>query len=215
MLPAPDDPALVDITVPGRKPRHRPGIRVHHAPSLDRGDVRRRHGLPLTAPDRTLLDLAATVGAQTLERAAANAEAARLTSRRSSLAHLARNRGRPGSAALRRVFERTGGPSLTRSEAERRLLALIRAADLPPPQINSRIAGLEVDFRWPEHRLVVEVDGYAFHSHRRAFERDRARDAALAAEGYTVIRITWRQLTDAPSAVTARIAAALAARTAL
>jgi very-short-patch-repair endonuclease len=65
---------------------------------------------------------------------------------------------------------------------------------------------------WPEHKLVVEVDGYAFHAGRRAFERDRRRDAALAALGYTVVRVTWRQLVDAPHAVVARIAAALAVR---
>jgi very-short-patch-repair endonuclease len=59
---------------------------------------------------------------------------------------------------------------------------------------------------------VVEVDSFRFHSPRPRFERDRARDAALAAAGYTVIRVTWRQLVDTPEAVAARIAAALAVR---
>jgi very-short-patch-repair endonuclease len=65
---------------------------------------------------------------------------------------------------------------------------------------------------WREQRLVAEVDGYAYHANRRAFERDRERDAALAAAGYTVLRLTWRQLVNTPEAVVARLAAVLAAR---
>ena len=57
---------------------------------------------------------------------------------------------------------------LTRSEAERRLLELIRAARLPEPEVNVRVGRHAVDFLWREHNLVVEVDGYAFHSSRRA-----------------------------------------------
>jgi very-short-patch-repair endonuclease len=67
---------------------------------------------------------------------------------------------------------------------------------------------------WPGERLIVEVDGYAFHSSRAAFERDRRRDADLQSRGYAVIRVTWRQLRSAPHAVVARIAAALAMRAA-
>jgi very-short-patch-repair endonuclease len=63
---------------------------------------------------------------------------------------------------------------------------------------------------WPRERLIVEVDGYAFHHTRAAFERDRARDAELQACGYRVIRITWRQIEAGPHVVIARLAAALA-----
>jgi len=74
------------------------------------------------------------------------------------------------------------------------------------------VAGYEVDFLWPGERLVVEVDGYAFHSTRAAFERDRVRDADLQAHGYRVLRFTWRRLAEAPEAVITAIATALAAR---
>lgn len=99
---------------------------------------------------------------------------------------------------------------LTRSEAERRLLALIRDAHLPVPETNVRVAGHEVDARWPRERLVVEVDGFAFHASRRSFERDRRRDLDLAAAGWRVVRVTWRQVTREPQVVVARLAAALA-----
>jgi very-short-patch-repair endonuclease len=58
----------------------------------------------------------------------------------------------------------------------------------------------------------VEIDGYAYHSSRSAFERDRAKDAALAAGGYLVIRITWLQMGREPYVVVARLAQALAQR---
>ena len=59
-------------------------------------------------------------------------------------------------------------------------------------------------------RLVVEVDGYAFHSSRAAFESDRRRDAELGTLGLRVMRVTWRQIVDEPQALIARLATALA-----
>ncbi len=76
--------------------------------------------------------------------------------------------------------------------------------------MNTRIGAYEVDFAWPAAPLVVEVDGYRFHSGRDAFERDRRRDAELQARGYRVVRITWRQLAERPLAVVARLAQLLA-----
>jgi very-short-patch-repair endonuclease len=102
-------------------------------------------------------------------------------------------------------------PQLTRSEAERRLLALISQARLPRPETNVRLEGYEVDLLWRRERLIVEVDGYAYHSTRQAFERDRARDAALQAAGYRVVRFTWRQIVDNSYAVVAQLSALLSA----
>ena len=100
-----------------------------------------------------------------------------------------------------------GEPAFTRSEAEARLLELLRRARLPLPEHNVIVDGHEVDMLWRGHGLVVEVDGYAYHSGRASFEHDRARDAEL---GLRVVRITWRQLNDEPEAVVARLARALA-----
>jgi very-short-patch-repair endonuclease len=69
-----------------------------------------------------------------------------------------------------------------------------------------------VDFLWPREKVVVETDGWAAHGHRRAFESDRARDAELQASGYLVVRFTWRQISDAPLLVAARLAQVLAVR---
>ncbi len=69
---------------------------------------------------------------------------------------------------------------------------------------------IEVDLLWRRERLIVEVDGFAYHSTRQAFERDRARDAALQAAGYRVVRFTWRQIIHEPHAVVAQLARLIA-----
>ena len=74
---------------------------------------------------------------------------------------------------------------------------IVRDAGLPQPQANSLLTArdhprLEVDLHWPAHRLIVELDGYETHRTRAAFEADRQRDAALTADGYRVVRFTWR-----------------------
>jgi very-short-patch-repair endonuclease len=193
ILPPADDP--VDVTVTRGHPRNRPGIRVHRARRLQRSF---NAGVPVTTPLRTIRDLVCAVGSRDLERAIEEAQVRRLVTRRE----------------LDRLHGVDAGrePSLTRSEAERRLLALVRAARLPAPRANTRVGRYEVDFLWADQRVVVEVDGFAFHSTRAAFERDRARDQALQVAGYTVLRITWRQLVDEPEAVVAALAAALVAR---
>ena len=212
LLPYPANPRPVDITVVGRQAARRSGIRIHRVRALDRRDVRPVDRIPATSAARTLLDLAAVLPTSQLERTLAEAQVRRLVTPRALQDQLERNPGRAGTRALRRVVDAPGGPALTRSEAERRLLRIIRAAELPVPRVNARVGRYEVDFMWREQRLVAEVDGYAYHANRRAFERDRERDAALAAAGYTVLRLTWRQLVNTPEAVVARLAAVLAAR---
>lgn len=205
-------PPILDVTVPGSARRTRPGLRVHRARRLDDRDVTTRHGIPVTTAARTLLDIAASMPERDLARAAEQAEVLRLADRRSLERLVTRSPGHRGVAALRAYLGRGETPQLTRSEAEQRMRDLIRAARLPTPRTNVRVGRHEVDLLWATERLVVEVDGFAFHNTRAAFERDRARDAELQAAGYRVIRVTWRQLVDEPEAVIARIAATLATR---
>jgi very-short-patch-repair endonuclease len=195
----------VDVTVAASGPRSRPGIRVHRVRNLPADDAARHRNLPLTSPARTLLDLAATLPSRDVARAVETAEQRRLTTHAGLTHHLTRFRASRGAAHLRAALRPTS--QLTRSEAERRFLALVREARLPPPAANTRVGGHEVDFLWPAKRLIVEIDGYAFHSTRAAFERDRVRDADLHARGYRVLRITPRRLVDEPAAVVAAIAA--------
>jgi very-short-patch-repair endonuclease len=200
---------LIDVTVP-RSNRRRPGLTVHRSRSLGPEDTRVHRGIPVTAPARTLLDLAEVATARELERAFDEAITQRLTTYPALAAAVQQANGHRGIRALRELLARTEEPTITRSEAEERFLALTREADLPAPQVNARVGAHIVDFLWPDRRLVVEVDGYRFHASRTAFERDRRRDADLNATGFRVLRITWRQLVEEPVAVIARLAQALA-----
>jgi very-short-patch-repair endonuclease len=199
----------VDVTIVGRRRRHRRGIRVHCVPHLDAADHGDFNGIPITSPARALLDFATQAERDELERAIGEAYALKLTTERELRRTLDRNPHRGGVAGLRAELDREGGPAWTRSEAERRMKRLVRKARLPVPLTNQCIAGFDADFLWPECKLIVEVDGYQFHGHRQAFERDRKRDAAHTLAGYTVIRITWIQLTEDPMAVAVTIARAL------
>ena len=81
------------------------------------------------------------------------------------------------------------------------MLALCHDHGLPRPKVNADVAGLEVDFVFADHRLAVEADSWTYHRTRRAFERDRERDAILARAGYRTLRFTHRQLTREPAMV--------------
>jgi hypothetical protein len=101
--------------------------------------------------------------------------------------------GHPGA---KRLAEASGHDlaTTTGSPLEDAFLELCDRYGLPRPLVNARIEGFEVDFCWPERRLIVETDGYMHHGTRAAFERDRARDAALTARGWRVLRFTEPQV---------------------
>jgi very-short-patch-repair endonuclease len=193
----------------GQAGRKRPGIAIHRVTRLDPRDVTDLRGIPIVTAARAILDLAADATGDELERAIAEACARKLTTEAELWRVIARNPLTTGVAALRAELQREGGSAWTRRETERRMKLLVRNAKLPRPVYNRRVVGYNADVFWPAHRLIVEVDGDQFHSSRWAFERDRRRDTAHALAAYTVIRITWRQLTEEPFAVVAIISGAL------
>ena len=198
----------VDVTIPDRRARNRPGIRVHTA-RLHPHDATRRLGIPVTSAARTLLDLAASEPTALLERAVNEAEVQRRVSLHSLIEQFSRYPRHRGTAALKDAMRLE--PKLTRSRAERLMLALIREAGLPIPDTNVIVAGHEIDMLWRDQRLMVEIDSWEFHSVRRSFEHDRERDQALVAAGWRVVRVTWRQITRERIRVAATLATALAA----
>jgi very-short-patch-repair endonuclease len=208
LLPHPANPRPVHVTVPGRDPGRKPGIRIHRVKHLHPSEARIRYRIPVTSPGRTLLDLACEATSPELDIAASEAYAKRLVRQRDLAFLTANHRRHRGARRLRALI--SDPPALTRSDAERRLLDLVRRAGLPEPEgVNVPVAPYVVDFLWREQRLVVEVDGFAFHSSRAAFERDRRRDADLTARGFRVIRVTWRQIIREPEASLVRLAQAL------
>jgi very-short-patch-repair endonuclease len=198
----------VEVGIPHGDRRH-PGIRIHRVGGYGPDEVTRLDRIPLTTPARTLLDLASVAAGRQLERTVAEALARRLVREPDVLALLERHGPRPGTRRLRAILAPGAVAPLTRSEAEELFLKLVREARLPAPEANVRVAGYEVDCYWRAARLVVEIDGFAFHSSARKFESDRRRDQVLVAAGVRVMRVTWRQLTQEPVAQMVRLAQAL------
>jgi hypothetical protein len=161
-----------------------------------------REGIPVTSVARTLLDLASVLRPRQLERVFEEAERLRHFDLRTMLELCERSRGRRG---LRRVRALLAEASIvappTRSELECRFLDLCREEGLPLPAANHFVEGCEVDMLWARERLVVELDGYAYHGSRAAFERDRTRDATLQLADYRVLRVTSRRLEAEPSVI--------------
>jgi hypothetical protein len=189
----------VDVTRPGSR-QHRPGIRWH-VTNLPADEITSLAAIPVTTVTRTLLDLAAVLHYREVERAMNEAEVQRYTDRLSLPALLARYPRRRGTAAIRAILDEGGmGTALTRSELEERFLRFLALWGLPRPELNVSIAVrgvfVEADCVWRRSRLIAELDGRAVHGTAAAFERDRARDRALNAEGWRVVRITWRQLSE-------------------
>jgi very-short-patch-repair endonuclease len=191
----------VDVTSPGERGAASPKIRHHRVRYLAPEDTTRRDGIPVTSVARTLFDLAEVMDRNALEAAFETAERRELLDMRAVLLTCQRNPGRRAHKGLRSLLPDLTSPEPTRSELERLFHHLCSVTDLAAPQVNVLVKGYEVDALWPEARLVVEVDGWEFHKTRAAFERDRARDAALLVAGYRVVRVTYRQLRVDPARV--------------
>lgn len=178
----------------------RAGILLHRSPTAN-GERSIEAGIPVTSVARTLLDLAEVLDEDGLRRAVEEADRLKLF-RMTALEQVCARAGkRKGLVALHRLIDAACEPVFTRSPLENRFAEFYRVhlADLPAPVTNVSILDHEVDAYWPAHRLIVEMDSWEFHSHRAAFESDRARDAKMQTEGYRVIRLTHRQLeTEAP-----------------
>jgi very-short-patch-repair endonuclease len=186
--------------------RSHPGIHVHRSSTLARTDVRTIQRLPVTSVERTLVDAAQRLTPRQLERALDEALARRLTSANKLDQAVAASNSR-GTSALRRLMHSRRAPlTITHSEAEERLLALIRDANLPAPTLQARLHGYSVDVYWPQARFAVEVDGYAWHTNKSNFTRDRRKDRVLADHGIALTRVTWDQLQREPLQLIAHFA---------
>lgn len=204
-------PGPVDVTVIGPRAPRRPGLRGHRAATIDAGSWRWHRGLALTTPARTVIDLAASASLDELEAIVDRAKVARLLRDGELRQAVDVEAPRAGVAAVRALLDAEQPPGFSRSAAERVALRVIGAAGLPAPSArNDRAGRFELDLVWHRERVVLEVDGRAYHRTSRSFERDRAKDGALHAAGYRVLRVTWRRLTHRPEAMVAQLAAILA-----
>lgn len=89
------------------------------------------------------------------------------------------------------------------------LVRLLRTSGITGWRVNRQVAGYEVDILFRDARVVIEIDGFAFHSDAETFQRDRNRQNAIALAGYQVLRFTWLDLVEYPDRVLAEIRRAI------
>jgi hypothetical protein len=198
------DDRYPEVTVTARR-RHA-GIRVHRSRTIDRTH---HHGIPVTTPARTLIDLAGALDYRGLRRAVREAQR-KLTTIPQILETLDRLGPRPGIANLTEIL--ATGHTPTRSELEDTVLDLLLSAGFKPPQVNVPVnfEGRRIipDFRWPDQHLILEADGAEWHDDPLTRQDDAEKQAILEAHGERVIRVTWIQATTQRTQTIQRIHAA-------
>lgn len=195
-----------EVTAPSIRVRE--GVKVHRSRVLARRDITRQLGIPVTTPARTVLDNAPRLTGKPLSRFVNGALRTPYLHVASLADVLNRNPNHPGADRLRRFTEGRA----TNSPLEDDFLEFARRYGLPKPVTNTYLLGYEIDVLYPRERVIVEVDGYDFHSDHESFERDRRRDVVTLAAGFVTVRITDERMNHEPEPEARRLLAILAAR---
>jgi very-short-patch-repair endonuclease len=191
----------IDVTTSTDHGRKHARITAHRM-RLHPFDALVRDNLRLTTPSRTIVDLAATLQGRALRETVERAQDLRRFDPNDIHATLARTPRRPGTRRLDDLITLMAPDNdNARSHLERLFLTLTRKANLPKPIPNHDIAGRRRDFAWPVERLVVETDGYRYHSSRTAKRRDNRRDRELTALGWRPVRFTYEEVAFEPRVV--------------
>jgi hypothetical protein len=192
--------------------RKRPGIITHEATNLDRKDIRPRTRIQVTSPARTVLDCARDLDRQgRLGRTLADARRAQIVSEGALHDVCARFPHHLGTKPLKHAISVY---TPTRSEFEARFVAFCAHYGFPVPIVNTHVAGHEADTWFPDHRLIVELDGWDYHRDHPTFTSDRDRDTDRLVAGIETVRITWDRLTETPDREAARLKKLFARRAA-
>jgi very-short-patch-repair endonuclease len=197
------------VTRPGHGgPRRHPGLLVFRSRTLA-GETTTHMGIPITTPERTLVDIGGGLSPKRAGRALREALRLRLTTAGRVIECTTRHGGQPKVIANLAKRYASIPYARTRSDAEARALELLHDAGLELPAVNVRIAGQEADLVWFEPRAIMEIDGPQYHQ----FRDEDARKAALWREaGYRVDRVPSDLVYDEPQAFVARCVAAMTGR---
>jgi very-short-patch-repair endonuclease len=188
--------ALIEVSTPRKRSSIDAVVRVYGQRDVTRA---RCDGIPTTTVPQTLLDLA-RVDATLLPRALATLDFRKQLDVGALEAIC--GSGRLGSTALRTaLLKHQPALAYTNGELEERFLHWCERRKVPLPKFNARLHGVVVDAYWPEHGLVVELDGHANHSSRAQLRRDRARDLKLRSHDLRVVRYDWELMHQQPEAM--------------
>lgn len=197
--------------------RQRDGATVHQLDDLLPEHLTEVDGLPVTTVARTLIDLAAVCRrgrvAHAFEEALAD-EVVTVDQVCACFDAVARP-GKPGIRVMRTLIaDHAPGYTPPKSKLERLLLGVLRDGGLPRPVLQYPFPGRlpgegRVDAAYPDARLVIEADSRRWHTRKRDFAVDRARDNEATLAGWRTLRFTWADLTKEPASVAAAVRAAL------
>jgi very-short-patch-repair endonuclease len=172
---------------------------IVHRGNVENRDMGRFNALRVTSVARTLVDLSSVVDEEPLEGAIEDARRRGLvTMRRLKLdAERLSQRGRSGTAMLRRLLDTLDGNPASESMLEVKVARILRSARLPASERQHEVVlngrRYRIDFAWPALRFGLECEGFAVHGRRRAFGPDRARLGELVAAGWRILSVTWEQ----------------------
>lgn len=188
-----------------------------HVGMLDKADVTRLGPIPLTRPERTLIDVASRKSTEKLggvfdeflRRDLVRID--RLQRRLDAVG----GSGRRGVRLLRHLIEERLDAGISESELETRLLRALREEGLPLPVSQYEIwhegrLVARVDFGYPEVKLAIEAYGRRHHSLWSDQEHDLARQNEIIALGWRIIVVTWARLHTSRPALMLTIRRALA-----
>jgi very-short-patch-repair endonuclease len=204
--------ASIEIAIPSKRRVSPPGIDIRRTDLLPPGHRCTIDGIPTTAVERTLLEIAGRIPDEQVEIAIDSALRQRLTTneRVHSIVEEMAGKGRRGVVALRRLLSARSEWTPTDSSLETKTLRVIRDGGLPEPLIqrplgaDGRFIG-RVDLYYPLDKLVIEVDSYRYHSSRIAWQHDLTRQNSLMHEGLRVLRFTEDDIDRRPNYVVATI----------
>lgn len=194
----------------------REGYRVHESKDLVSSDIVVIDGIPSTSATRTVVDMGASCPAWLVERCLDTAlrnEYFDIWDVQRFIMRVAK-KGRNGIGTIRPlVEERLTWKGITESDLEDLFRRIVASMPYPMPEtqlVLSEADGTFVgrfDFAYPTRRSIIETDSEGYHMDPVSFQRDRDKQNRANALGWTVYRVTWRQLVDNPDSVRALVTA--------
>jgi very-short-patch-repair endonuclease len=203
---------VIEVTVRGQAKPGPKGVLVRRSRVLADADATEVDGIPVTSLAWTVVDYAAITDQRQVRLVLEALERRRIYIGRELDELLERTPNRKGGKTLRQAIADLTGPApWHQSVLEEAFHELIRGSDIPDYEANVLVEGELVDALWRAERVIVELDGFAFHKSRAQFEADRRRDAKLQVAGYRILRVTQQRLQNEPEAVLAELRALLSA----
>jgi hypothetical protein len=206
------EPLAVEITVPRpRRPRKRPGLRIHESLAFDLAEPTTQDGIPVTGVARTILDCAPMF--EQAVRLLDDALRQRIVSWDELWGcYLSHNVAGRNMAPYKAILLERDGNTPPGGEFARRMADVLTAAGLPMPEFEHRVVvdGHEyyLDLAWPEWMVAVECNDAGSHDTPKAFRRDPMKRNRCERAGWTYLEFTWWDMVDDPAEVVSLIVAA-------